>query len=315
MALPYLQRSGLFRLQGDLDKAAEQLTKVLEISPDNVDTLLLRASIYYQQDKPELALADVEQAIRLQPQRLQSHLMRAEIYAATDRMQQAIGQLEQLLRLAPGQKELMVQLSSFYQIDERPRKSIEMLTQALSQDPDDARALRLRGDAYLSIGQHAQAVADFEHALKQEGGEEDDGLLNNLAWVLATSPIDEVRNGGESLKLATQAAELTAYQSPTVLSTLAAAYAESGDMDNAIKWSEKAVELSQQEVDQAEDDAERARLQDVHADLEKELASYHAGKPVRELREEQEKQLEPPPAGDHGLAPAGPAAAARTLDF
>ena len=298
MALPYLQRSGLFRRQGDLDKAVEQLSKALEIAPESVGTLLLRASIYYEQDKPELAIADVEQAIRVQPQLLQAHLMRAELYAATDRMDQAIGQLEQLLRLAPGQKELLTQLSSFYQIDGRPRRAIDTLTQVLRQEPDDARALRLRGDAYLSIGQHAEAIADFDHALKQDG--ENDGLMNNLAWVLATSPVDELRDGKRAVELATHAAELTGYQSPTVLSTLAAACAETGDYESAIKWSAKAVELGQ-------DDPQLPQLKE-------ELASYQAGKPVRELKEEEEKQPQPPPA-NHTLSPTGPAAEARTLDF
>ena len=80
------------------------------------------------------------------------------------------------------------------------------------------------------------------------------------------------------------------------MSTLAAAYAETGDYENAAKWSQKSVELAQKEVDEAkkavdaakEDDdrkklqAEAAKMQTDHDQLKKELDSYHQHKPVRE---------------------------------
>ena len=75
--------------------------------------------------------------------------------------------------------------------------------------------------------------------------EDDEHLLNNFAWVLATSPDDEFRDGKRAVELATKAAEQTNYETPHILSTLAAAYAETGDFENAKKWSAKAVELSQ----------------------------------------------------------------------
>ena len=100
----------------------------------------------------------------------------------------------------------------------------------LELEPENYRALRFRGDAYLNIGKHAEAVADFDAALKLN--DEDDGLLNNFAWVLATSPDDKVRDGKRAIELATKAAELSSYNVPHILSTLAAAYAETGDFEN-----------------------------------------------------------------------------------
>jgi len=49
------------------------------------------------------------------------------------------------------------------------------------------------------------------------------GVLNNFAWVLATSPNDEVRSGKRSDELASKACEVTKYEQPHILSTLAAA--------------------------------------------------------------------------------------------
>ena len=100
-------------------------------------------------------------------------------------------------------------------------------------------------------------------------------MLNNLAWVLATSPDDKVRNAKRSIELGLKACELTKYQKAHILSTLAAGYAESGDWDTAIKWSAKANEVGSKE-------------QEVDDQLKKELESYKEKKPWREKQEIEE---------------------------
>ena len=64
-----------------------------------------------------------------------------------------------------------------------------------------------------------------------------------------------------------KACEVSEYKEPHILSTLAAAYAESGDFENAQKWAKKAVEIGRE---------------DIQDHLEKELKSYQDGKPWRE---------------------------------
>jgi tetratricopeptide (TPR) repeat protein len=293
-ALPYQHRGELYRQKGDLEKAAEQLTKALELSPDNVATLLVRAAVYYELKQTDEALADCEQAIRVAPRIAQPYLMRAEILAASERIDEAIKQLEELLLQVPGNTQLLNRLGNFYIIAGRPRKAIETLTQVVEQEPGNFGALRFRADAYLSIGKHAEAIDDFNKAHLLES--DDESLLNNFAWVLATSPDDKVRDGKRAIELATKAAEVTSFQTPHVLSTLGAAYAETGDFESAKKWSQQAVDLSKKAVDTATDDQERERLKKELEALEKELANYQEGKPVRErqqIEEAGEKKEEP----------------------
>src|SRR5262249_33958693 len=66
--------------------------------------------------------------------------------------------------------------------------------------------------------------------------------LNNLAWILATHPDAEFRNGAEAVQLAQRACERTAYQQTLFIGTLAAAYAESGQFDKAAKTAQRASE-------------------------------------------------------------------------
>jgi tetratricopeptide (TPR) repeat protein len=286
--LPHQHLGEVYRQQGNLKKSAEQLTKALELEPNDPATLLLRANVYNQLEEPDAALKDVDAAIKAQPQLLVAHLLQAEILASENRIDEAIANLEKLLPLAPNQPRLLEPLATFYLVGGYPRKSIETFTKILAQEPENYRALRFRGDANLNIGKHAEAVADFDAALKLNG--EDEGLLNNFAWVLATSPDDKVRDGKRSIELATKAADLSSYNTPHILSTLAAAYAETGDFENSKKWSAKSIEISQQEIDAAKDEEERKRLEATNVDLKKELANYEAGKPTREKQEQEEKQ-------------------------
>ncbi|HVT26600.1 MAG TPA: tetratricopeptide repeat protein [Lacipirellulaceae bacterium] len=310
--LPYELRGEVYRQKGDLSKAVEQLNKALELAPESIATLLVRAGVFYQLKQPNRALEDIDAAIRLQPNLAQSHLMRAEVLAATNRLDQAIDELEHLLQAAPGNVPLLNQLGSFYLVAGQPHKAIETATKILSHQPDNFTALRIRADACLNIGNHAGAIADFERALALKS--DDESLLNNFAWVLATSPDEKLRDGPKALKLATKAAESSKFEVPHILSTLAAAYAETGDFKNAAKWSQKSVELAQKALDAAKSDADRAKLKVDRDQLKKELESYHHHKPVRE-RQTASDTPDAAPQPAHAAAPAVTAAPARTADF
>ncbi len=258
------QRLGeIYRTSGEYDKAIEQFDKILEIKPGEVLTKVHRAEIYLRSNRLEEALADVDSVLEKQPLVL-AHRIRAEVLANMDRLDEAIEEIERVSLAMPGNNEIKLQLALYYQIDRQNDKAIEIYTKILEQDGDNITVRRTRGDAYLTKGDHAEAIADFEKAL--EALPEDPSLLNNLAWVLATSPDDQLRNGKRAVELATKACEVTDYQQAHILSTLAAAFAESGDFDTAIEWSEKAVEMGE----------------DQEAQLSKELASYRGGEPWRE---------------------------------
>ena len=228
------------------------------------------------QDQFDLARNDIDQALRVQPRLPQAILLRSLVSAAQQRFAEAIGDLQPLVRRNPENLELKLQLATYYEADQRFAHAIELYTEVIEADPDQWMALRRRGDAYLSQGKHTEAIQDFEAALKLQA--EDSGILNNLAWVLATSPQDELRNGQRALELATKACEVTEYKQAHIISTLAACHAELGQFDEAVKWSSKAVELDPQEEQ-----------------LPKELQSYREQKPWRERQQMAEKTEPLPP--------------------
>jgi tetratricopeptide (TPR) repeat protein len=278
----YNLRARIKVMKDDINGALKDLDEALSINGNDLQALLMRSNLHASQGHDEQAKADVDKLLKQAPDLPQAILLRSMIAAGKKRWGDAINDMQVLLQTDPTNAEWRIRLAGYYVGDARPRKAIDLLSQVLDSFRDDndpeqketkVDALRARGDALLSVGKHADAVKDYDEALKLDP--EDTGVLNNLAWVLATSPDDSVRNGARSIELGTKACELTKYQKPHILSTLAAGYAKKGDFENAKKWSAKAVELGVKE-------------QDVDDQLKKELESYKEQKPWREKQEIEE---------------------------
>lgn len=266
---PLQERGEVLREQGRFEEAIEAFTEVLLMEPHALLTRVFRAEAYLALEDTDRAMADVDAVLAEQPGLVAALRLRAQILAAEDKLDEAIAAMEELIKQAPNEPALHMQLALYCVLAERPRRAIDAYNAVLADVPDNYLARRNRGDAYLTIGDHATAVADFNKAYELQP--DDASLLNNLAWVLATSPDDEVRDGQRAIELARRAAELTEYKAAHILSTLAAAYAETGDFAKAREWSQKAVDLSRGVDGDMLDEQ-----------LAAELASYQADKPWRE---------------------------------
>ena len=267
--LPYMQRARIHALRGEGADALGDLEQARKVAPENVSVLLLRASVHQQTGDLEAAMKDIEEALKQQPDYPEALGMRAIILAASGKVDEAVTDMEKLHKLLPKNSRLLLQLATLYTAQQKPRKAVEAYTKALELDKESWMALRGRADAYLSFGKQAEAVADYEKALEMQP--EDSGILNNLAWVLATSPDDKLRDGKRAIELATKATEVTQQKEAHILSTLAAAYAETGDFEKAQHWSRLAVETGGGDGN-------------IDEQLKAELKSYEERKPWRELQ-------------------------------
>lgn len=275
-------RAQVYSQQKKYDAAVEALDAALEIDPRNTGAMFMRAEVNSQREAWDDALADLERILKAQPGQPQALLLRAGVYAEQKKFGDSIKDLNELLRRDPDNVQIKVQAASFYVAGGWPRTAIRHLTAVLRDDPGNWMALRARGDAYLNIGKHAEAIADLARA--NEAHPDNAGILNNLSWVLSTTPDDKLRDGKRALELAKKACELTQHKMPHILSTLASAYAEEGDFETAIMWSTKGVEMSAK-------DEERMSLA-------KELESYRQKKAWREQQEQEDKPNPPVLFGD-----------------
>jgi Flp pilus assembly protein TadD len=126
----------------------------------------------------------------------------------------------------------------------------------------------LLGGLLSSAGRYGEALAHLEAAYRVNPG--DVAIVNNLAWLLATSPEATQRDGPRAVRLAEWACMTTSHKSPPLLDSLAAAYAQAGQFDRAIRTTEQAIEIV------------RRNPKASTETLESRLRLYRAGLPYRE---------------------------------
>jgi tetratricopeptide (TPR) repeat protein len=214
--------------------------------------------------KPEEALAAYREAIRLDPKRPALHHEIGEIHSKQGRTQEAAAAYADELVL---------------------------LRERVDHNRNDVEVHVDLGKALIARGHRDEAIAEFQAGIKLKPEVAD--LLNDLAKYLATSPQANQRDGKAAVEFATRACELTQWKHTYYLNTLAAACAESGDFDAAVKWQTRAIEILTNRDEKA-DNSTRLKL---YQEKNLTVLQFHseARLPGMELRR-------PPSSNPHGVS-------------
>jgi tetratricopeptide (TPR) repeat protein len=234
--------------RNDFDGAIRCFTVWLQANPQDARAYTHRGNAYSGKQAFDQAVADFSQAIRLDPTNVALYVMRGNAH------------FSQAVQTDPA---FVLPASAGAQhFDE----AIGDFSRAIRLDPKCAVAYNNRGDAYLLKKEYGNAIADYTRAVRDSPKYLEAYL--SLAWLLATCPVDGVRNGKEAVQYATIACELSQWRNADALDTLAAANAEAGNFPDAVKWERQALELWHDNKEEFEKAGQRVRL-------------YEAGKPYR----------------------------------
>ena len=146
----------------------------------------------------------------------------------------------------------------------RYKEATEYLEEALKRKPGFAEAELCWGIALLMQGQTRDAISHYTRAV--ELNPESAYAANDLAWLLATAPDPNLRDGPRAIVLAERACDLTTYSNPLLIGTLAAAYAEAGRFEEAVRTAKRAEHMAATMGDKklAERNAELCALYEQH---------------------------------------------------
>ena len=283
-----------------LAAAAEDYTAALAIKPDkpNKETRLHRADIYRRMHDYEKAVADYTELLRAEPNDAALYTFRAETYGGMKQWEKAIADYTEVLRIHPGDYQAYrsrggayYEISKFDNVIADMSAAIALLEKPAQGNTGDADMMAncyvLRGDSYAYKGIYDKALADFDAAMATTGFGTFDAM-DAKAWLLATCPKNEFRDGKKALELATKSSGL--WKDGYHLDTLAAAEAETGNFDEAIKVENNALKaLQEQKADalQHKDDPdyqEGRYLEDAERQLKvfaARLPFYEQKKPFR----------------------------------
>ncbi len=121
-------------------------------------------------------------------------------------------------------------------------KELQRLREAF---PENTWALKQELMLELGAGRYENAVRGYERFLATQ---EDAEVLNNLAWIRATCPVDSLRDGASAVRLAQRACDLTDWKHYYAVNTLAMSWAEAGDFERARTLADKAAALAGDEA-------------------------------------------------------------------
>lgn len=267
------------------DELVRDYTRLLRLSGNKDSKVLVlgsRAGALVKLGRYREAVADYTELIKLSPGKVENYYLRGRARSYMGDRQDALKDLDAALAARPGTRRYLKERGWVHLGLKSYDKGIADFDAVISRPPagDDAAALSgpapVPWDAYLGRGQcyqykkqPARALADFRMAVDRNPNSA--RALNTLAWMLATHHDAKIRNGKEAVTHAEAAVKVTARREPVYLDTLAAAYAECGRFEDAVRVQKEAIGKLAKHQGKALAD-----------ELAGHLRAFEAGRPYRE---------------------------------
>jgi tetratricopeptide (TPR) repeat protein len=273
--LIYLRITQEHMTEYDYKSAEEACQKALKINPNNLDARNEMAFILESQGKFNEALTHCREALRINSKNGNARSQLGSLLWSCGKYEEGMAHLTEAVRLDPGNPSVHLNLSralfdqekndeayahlnkaallkSDYKTHriiadilvkyEQFDRAIVHYRRALKLEPRDPHSSTFLASILLMQGKLSQAAVYYRNALKNSPNTPQS--LIGLATILVTSNDPKLRNVEEAIQLSTKACELTHNQEPEPLVMLAAAYAEAGNFQEAMRTANMALTLA-----------------------------------------------------------------------
>jgi tetratricopeptide (TPR) repeat protein len=120
--------------------------------------------------------------------------------------------------------------------------AIQDCNEVLRQYPGCVEASLLRASIKVRLGKYTEALKEFNYLISLHPRTVTLArALSDRAWFQATCRDSSFRNGQQAVKDAKAACSIVQWKDEDMIDTLAAAYAETGDFDSAMRYAAQAL--------------------------------------------------------------------------
>jgi putative PEP-CTERM system TPR-repeat lipoprotein len=165
-----LGRARLHAGKNDLAAAAADTEKAIAASGKNVEPLLLRASLYRAQMKPDDAMNAYNRAIELEPGHSEALLGRAYLHQSLGKFTESQGDIDLARKATPGALGVFQAQASLDYLQAKPKQALDSLLQVLRVAPDYPPAMLLAGLVQAQLGADQQAEDYLKRYLEKMPG-------------------------------------------------------------------------------------------------------------------------------------------------
>ena len=254
--------------QGKMDEGGGHFRAALQINPGYDDALNNLGRFLAEQGKRDEARTQLEVLLRRNPRHAGAHRNLGNVLLAEGGILDGVAQYALARQLQPDNAATPEDLAAALTRRAGSPGALPYLSQALDLLPTAEMRAQVAG-AWSGQGKPQAAILGYRAALALQPQSPE--LLNNLAWILATCPEANLRDGAEAVRLGERACDLTRFRRTLMVGTLAAAYAEARRFAEAVSTAQKARALAAESGDEA--------LVGKNQEL---LQLYRAGRPYHE---------------------------------
>jgi len=255
--------------KGQIDDAIAHYRSALQMQSDWWDAEYNLGTALLAKGQVDDALLHCERAAAMRPGDPDAQVCLGKTLIQKGRIDDAIAHYQKAMTLRPDHFFARYGLGDALLAKGELDSAIQVCRSALLIRPADPDCHTTLGIALEEKGEPAEAIQHYEKALQV--APRSIPALTNMAWLLATSQDESLRNGRKAVELAGQADQLVGGTNTLVLRTLAASYAENGEFAKAIRTARSAVQLARMHGEDS-----------LTSDLDQQIALYQLGMPYRE---------------------------------
>ncbi|HEY3856632.1 MAG TPA: tetratricopeptide repeat protein [Verrucomicrobiae bacterium] len=229
------------------------------------------------------AEAECEKAITIMPNYPVLQAEMGDILLSEGKYDAAIQRFQTVQKMEPRMVNIHLPWGRALLAQKKIEPAMAEFQTVIKAEPKNFEAYNYLGQAFASMGRTGTAIEEYQRSLTMQPNQPD--LLNNLAWIYATDPHPEFRNGTNAVRLAQAAFAMTRNTQPIFLGTMAAGYAEAGHFDDAVMGAQKAHDMAVADADVAEKAGRTAVAHNLQALADREIKLmqlYKSHKPFRD---------------------------------